>query len=230
MGSDVDDIPATNRIHIALKENGRKDSTSGNLQPDIRVLKTIRAGTRWSGAARIVFVALLIAVGSGMYGVAKQYFQPTSPLYITETCRRGDLVVTVTATGTLDTLIYRGSSRRKRRTTARHALQLVGLFGRESHTPAELSGGQQQRVAIARALVTEPAVILADEPTGNLDSARSQEIMELLVNLNDEQGITVLLVTHEAEMAKYAKRRLTFLDGRLQSDESIGVARECSGT
>jgi putative ABC transport system ATP-binding protein len=127
-------------------------------------------------------------------------------------------------------LIYRGSSRRKRRTQARHALQLVGLIGRESHTPAELSGGQQQRVAIARALVTEPAVILADEPTGNLDSARSQEIMELLVSLNDEQGITVLLVTHEAEMAKYAKRCLTFLDGRLQSDESIGVARECSGT
>lgn len=116
-------------------------------------------------------------------------------------------------------LIYRGLGSRQRRTKALHALRLVGLIGRENHTPAELSGGQQQRVAIARALVTEPAVILADEPTGNLDSARSLEIMELLVNLNTQQGMTVILVTHEADMAAYAKRSLRFLDGRIQSDE-----------
>jgi putative ABC transport system ATP-binding protein len=107
---------------------------------------------------------------------------------------------------------------------------LVGLIGRESHTSSELSGGQQQRVAIARALATEPAVILADEPTGNLDSERSHEIMELLVRLNTEKGITVILVTHEEEMAQYAKRCIRFLDGRIQSDDTVGVGRECSGT
>lgn len=103
-------------------------------------------------------------------------------------------------------LVYRGIGRKQRTERAIHALSLVGLIGRESHTPAELSGGQQQRVAIARSLTSDPAVILADEPTGNLDSARSEEIMELLVTLNKEQGITVLLVTHGPEMAQYAKR------------------------
>jgi putative ABC transport system ATP-binding protein len=126
-------------------------------------------------------------------------------------------------------LIYRAIPRKKRREHALHALQLVGLIGRESHTSAELSGGQQQRVAIARALVTEPAVILADEPTGNLDSERSHEIMELLVKLNDQQGITVILVTHESEMSRYAKRCVRFLDGRIQSDDAVGVESGCSG-
>ena len=127
-------------------------------------------------------------------------------------------------------LIYRAVPRRKRREHALHALQLVGLIGRQSHTSSELSGGQQQRVAIARALATQPAVILADEPTGNLDSERSREIMELLVRLNKEEGITVVLVTHEEDMAQYAKRCVRFRDGQIQSDEAVGVERECFGT
>jgi putative ABC transport system ATP-binding protein len=94
----------------------------------------------------------------------------------------------------------------------------VGLGGWEHHTPAELSGGQQQRVAIARAIVTEPAVVLADEPTGNLDTQRSREIMVLLHALNAEHGITVLMVTHEADMAAYARRLVRFVDGRIESD------------
>ena len=127
-------------------------------------------------------------------------------------------------------LVYRTIPRKKRREQALHALELVGLIGRESHTSSELSGGQQQRVAIARALATEPAVILADEPTGNLDSERSHEIMELLMRLNTEKGITVILVTHEEKMAQYAKRCIRFLDGRIQSDDTVGVERECFGT
>ena len=126
-------------------------------------------------------------------------------------------------------LIYRAIPRKERREQALHALQLVGLIGRGAHTSAELSGGQQQRVAIARALVTQPAVILADEPTGNLDSERSHEIMELLVRLNSEEGITVILVTHEDEMAQYAKRCVRFLDGRIQSDNVVGVESACCG-
>lgn len=122
-------------------------------------------------------------------------------------------------------LIYQGFSRRQRRKKAKRVLELVGLSGRESHSPAELSGGQQQRVAIARALVTEPSVILADEPTGNLDSARSREIMELLVRLNEESGITVVMVTHEQEMALYAKRCVSFLDGNIEADRTISELR-----
>ncbi len=115
-------------------------------------------------------------------------------------------------------LLYRGEGAKARRTAAANALRSVGLAGWEHHTPAELSGGQQQRVAIARAIVTEPAVLLADEPTGNLDTQRSQEIMELLRGLNTDQGITVLMVTHEADMAAYAKRMVRFVDGRIHSD------------
>jgi putative ABC transport system ATP-binding protein len=115
-------------------------------------------------------------------------------------------------------LIYRGVAARERRELALQALDQVGLAGREHHTPAELSGGQQQRVAIARAIVTRPALLLADEPTGNLDTARSHEIMELLTELNREQGLTVLMVTHEAEIAAYAERVVSFLDGRIVSD------------
>jgi putative ABC transport system ATP-binding protein len=115
-------------------------------------------------------------------------------------------------------LIYRGLAWRARREKAANALELVGLADRARHTPAELSGGQQQRVAIARAIVTDPLVLLADEPTGNLDTARSREIMELLAHLNSERGLTVIMVTHEVEMAAYARRHIRFLDGRIASD------------
>ncbi len=115
-------------------------------------------------------------------------------------------------------LIYRGLARRQRHDKAAHALELVGLADRAGHTPSELSGGQQQRVAIARAIVTDPLVLLADEPTGNLDTARSHEIMALLARLNSERGLTVIMVTHEAEMAAYASRHIRFLDGRIASD------------
>ena len=115
-------------------------------------------------------------------------------------------------------LLYRGESASKRHGAAARALDAVGLKGWEHHTPAELSGGQQQRVAIARAIVTQPAVLLADEPTGNLDTQRSHEIMELLWRLNRDQGITVLMVTHEADMAAYARRIVRFVDGVVDSD------------
>jgi len=116
-------------------------------------------------------------------------------------------------------LLYRGEPAARRHAAAARALEAVGLKGWEHHTPAELSGGQQQRVAIARAIVTEPAVLLADEPTGNLDTQRSHEIMELLARLNSEQGITVLMVTHEPDMAAYAHRIVRFVDGLVASDE-----------
>jgi len=115
-------------------------------------------------------------------------------------------------------LIYRGLPAVVRRARALGALDAVGLTGWEDHTPGELSGGQQQRVAIARAIVTEPAVLLADEPTGNLDSSRSREIMELLTSFNQDQGITIVMVTHEPDMAAYAKRQIHFLDGMVESD------------
>ena len=115
-------------------------------------------------------------------------------------------------------LLYRGEQARARHAAAARALDAVGLKGWEHHTPAELSGGQQQRVAIARAIVTEPAVLLADEPTGNLDTHRSLEIMELIWRLNQEHGITVIMVTHEADMAAYARRIVRFVDGVVDSD------------
>ena len=115
-------------------------------------------------------------------------------------------------------LIYRGTPRRRRHELARRALSLVDLSDRETHTPSELSGGQQQRVAIARALITNPAVIFADEPTGNLDTVRSHEVMHLFRKLNDEHGITIVLVTHEEDIAAYAKRQIRFVDGRIASD------------
>jgi putative ABC transport system ATP-binding protein len=115
-------------------------------------------------------------------------------------------------------LLYRGKSFSVRHAAARAALASVGLAGWEGHTPAELSGGQQQRVAIARAIVTDPAILLADEPTGNLDTQRSREIMELIVALNHDRGITVVMVTHELDMARYARRVVRFLDGRVETD------------
>ena len=122
-------------------------------------------------------------------------------------------------------LLYRGEPATVRHEAASRALDSVGLADRKDHTPAELSGGQQQRVAIARAIVTEPAVLLADEPTGNLDTQRSAEIMDLLVELNVKLGITVLMVTHEPDMAAYAKRLVHFVDGRIQSDKPNDLPR-----
>lgn len=116
-------------------------------------------------------------------------------------------------------LIYRGFAMAKRQKMSREALSAVNLAGREHHTPAELSGGEQQRVAIARALVTKPNLLLADEPTGNLDSKSAVEIMELLKRLNHEQGLTIAMVTHEPDMAAYAERTLHFLDGRIVNTE-----------
>ncbi|MBB4233623.1 ABC transporter ATP-binding protein [Rhizobium esperanzae] len=115
-------------------------------------------------------------------------------------------------------LIYRGMAVRERRERAREALALVGLSGREHHKTQELSGGQQQRVAIARAIVTEPALLLADEPTGNLDTKTSVEIMDLMTRLNREQGITIVMVTHEPDIAAYAQRLLRFVDGKLETE------------
>jgi putative ABC transport system ATP-binding protein len=119
-------------------------------------------------------------------------------------------------------LIYRGVHSGVRRKQALDALETVGLKEWKSHTPGELSGGQQQRVAIARAIVTKPTVLFADEPTGNLDTARSHEIMALLTALNRDQGITIVMVTHEQDMAAYAKRTVRFLDGLVESDEHNG--------
>ncbi len=117
-------------------------------------------------------------------------------------------------------LVYRGMNHAERRDRAMAALEQVGLRGREGHTTQELSGGQQQRVAIARAIVTDPAVLLADEPTGNLDTKTSIEIMDLITRLNRENGITVIMVTHEEDIASYARRLLRFVDGHLVSDET----------
>jgi putative ABC transport system ATP-binding protein len=116
-------------------------------------------------------------------------------------------------------LIYRSIPAAERHARALEVLATMGLKGWEKHTPVELSGGQQQRVAIARAIVTDPVVLLADEPTGNLDSVRSREIMELLTQLNRDRGLTIVMVTHEPEMAGYAKRCVHFLDGAIAVDE-----------
>ena len=125
-------------------------------------------------------------------------------------------------------LLYRGEEKKARRATAMASLDTVGLADWWDHTPAELSGGQQQRVAIARAIVTRPDVLLADEPTGNLDSERSIEIMELLKGLNEESGITILMVTHEPDMAAYARTIVHFRDGLVAGVEQK-TARERSG-
>ena len=123
-------------------------------------------------------------------------------------------------------LVYRGVRKRERQALALRALARVGLAERATHGPSELSGGQQQRVALARALVTEPRTLFADEPTGNLDSQRSAEILALLSALNTERGITIIMVTHEPEFAAYAQRVLWFKDGRIVRD---GPPEEVSG-
>jgi len=122
-------------------------------------------------------------------------------------------------------LLYRGVPKQERREAAETALNQVGLRGWEKHTPAELSGGQQQRVAIARALVTKPSILLADEPTGNLDTKRGREIMDLLTALNRDRGITVLIVTHDHDLAAYAHRIVRFIDGVVDRDVSNGEKR-----
>ncbi len=122
-------------------------------------------------------------------------------------------------------LLYNGTAPRERRPRARARLEAVGLADRAHHLPTQLSGGQQQRVAIARALINEPALILADEPTGNLDTRTSVEIMALFQELN-RGGITIVLVTHEADIAAYAGRILSFRDGRLIKDEPVREPRE----
>ena len=116
-------------------------------------------------------------------------------------------------------LIYRAIPAQERHERARKALHEVGLAGRESHIPSQLSGGQQQRVAIARAIVTQPEVLFADEPTGNLDSVTSNEIMKLLAALNEERGITIAMVTHEPDIAAWTRRIVRFRDGLIESDE-----------
>jgi len=122
-------------------------------------------------------------------------------------------------------LMYRGIALAERRVQAMKALESVGLSGREHHTPSELSGGQQQRVAIARAIVSEPSVLLADEPTGNLGSAQSHEIMQLLTRFNTEKKITIIMVTHEPDMAAYAHRIIQFVDGMVDTDTNNAQQR-----
>jgi putative ABC transport system ATP-binding protein len=118
-------------------------------------------------------------------------------------------------------LLYNGTDSRDRRARALAALKATGLEGRAEHQPSQLSGGQQQRVAIARALVNQPAIILADEPTGNLDSQTSSEIMGIMQTLNAQQGITIILVTHEPDIAQYAKRVIMFKDGLVIEDRTV---------
>jgi putative ABC transport system ATP-binding protein len=125
-------------------------------------------------------------------------------------------------------LLYNGASARERHGRARERLRLVGLEGREHHHPNQLSGGQQQRVAIARALINDPAILLADEPTGNLDSRTSVEILAIFQRLNRENGITVILVTHEPDIAAYASRKIQFRDGRIVTDEAVGTSRNAA--
>jgi len=124
-------------------------------------------------------------------------------------------------------LIYAGLPARARRARARERLAAVGLADRADHHPSQLSGGQQQRVAIARALVNDPAMLLADEPTGNLDTRTSVEVLVLLQQLN-RQGITIVLITHEPDIAEYASRVLTFRDGRLLRDEPVRSPRDAA--
>jgi putative ABC transport system ATP-binding protein len=124
-------------------------------------------------------------------------------------------------------LLYDGTAYRDRHIRVLAALRAVGLEARAVHYPSQLSGGQQQRVAIARALVNQPAVILADEPTGNLDSQTSLEIMGLLQSLNTQRGITIVLVTHDPDIARYAQRAIVFKDGLMVEDRPAMTARRC---
>ena len=138
-----------------------------------------------------------------------------------------NLLARTTATENVELpLLYTDVSARERRDRALTALGAVGLAGREDHQPSQLSGGQQQRVAIARSLVNDPRIILADEPTGALDSRIGLEIMAIFQRLNRDEGITLVVVTHDADIARYANRLLHFKDGRLQRDERIEQPRD----
>lgn len=121
-------------------------------------------------------------------------------------------------------MIYRGVAPAERRRLAKAALGRVGMNGREHHLPSELSGGQQQRVAIARAIVTNPLLLLADEPTGNLDTERANDVMRLLADLNHTDGITIVMVTHEPDMAAFCSRRVRIVDGKATSPEKSSRA------
>ena len=125
-------------------------------------------------------------------------------------------------------MLYAGVDTAERHQRAMEALASVGLTGKEQNHPNQLSGGQQQRVAVARALVNQPALILADEPTGNLDSRTSIEVMEIFQRLNRERGITLILVTHEADIAEYAERVVVFKDGRISKDYQIASRRDAA--
>jgi putative ABC transport system ATP-binding protein len=125
-------------------------------------------------------------------------------------------------------MLYANIDAKERLKRAKEALAAVGLAGRENNNPNQLSGGQQQRVAIARSLVNQPAIILADEPTGNLDSRTSVEVMEIFQKLNKEQGITLILVTHESDIAEYASRIVMFKDGRIKTDEQVRNRRNAA--
>jgi putative ABC transport system ATP-binding protein len=129
----------------------------------------------------------------------------------------------------LPLLYAKGMSGSKRHALARAALDAVGLADRVSHHPNQMSGGQQQRVAIARALVTNPILLLADEPTGNLDSRTSVEVMDIFQTLNRERGLTILLVTHERDIAEYGTRVVSFLDGRVRTDATVERRRTAAG-
>jgi putative ABC transport system ATP-binding protein len=124
-------------------------------------------------------------------------------------------------------MLYNGVSVKERKDKALEALRIVGLEGRELHKPNQLSGGEQQRVAIARAIVNQAPIVLADEPTGNLDTKTSSEIMEIFQRLNTKSHITVILVTHESDIARYGKRIIRFLDGRLVKDEPVAGKDGC---
>ncbi|HWU39922.1 MAG TPA: ATP-binding cassette domain-containing protein, partial [Candidatus Acidoferrum sp.] len=125
-------------------------------------------------------------------------------------------------------LLYNGATSKERHTRALERLRQVGLQGREHHHPNQLSGGQQQRVAIARALINKPSILLADEPTGNLDSRTSVEILAIFQRLNREDGITVILVTHEPDIAAYASRTILFRDGHILKDERVAAPRDAT--
>jgi len=125
-------------------------------------------------------------------------------------------------------LLYNGATAKERHARARMRLKQVGLQGREHHHPNQLSGGQQQRVAIARALINDPPILLADEPTGNLDSRTSVEIIAIFQQLNRQHGITVILVTHEPDVAAYTSRMIHFRDGRIVRDERVAVPRDAA--
>lgn len=126
-------------------------------------------------------------------------------------------------------LIYAGASAAKRKAEAEKALSAVGLKGREHHHPSQLSGGEQQRVAIARALVNEPSILLADEPTGNLDSKTSEEVMGIFQKLNQDMGITIIMITHEADVASFARRMILFKDGKVVDDRQ-NISPRMAGT